>query len=488
MGYPFGTVWNRLLLTLSCEPAGPVTMAGGAVQSEVQDLTLQDITSGQYVLLCGHPEAFAHKTGQTTLRALSRQGFIKAILVDEVHLGTEGHWSSIRPNMLRKIFSVKVHAVPKAPIGCFTATITDSELRTVQVVAGRKKPMTILAQGPIQRNFKVCLVQRPPSQVPFIGCTNAQGVFKPGLLHLIRLLVLDEFLAKFKAGDLASFPTTMIFFRDSVAMSKCNSYLIEKTSEKTSDLVNSAASSNPFLDSSDLHKHIQLQSLPTLLQAVSLTFQKMNQARLLRASCVRAIDRLDFMGIFRVQLFHLEMAKCAGDILAALPDINKNDDRGFLGHLLTLVGVDGRFSNLKKKIVNNYEWHAQFHKEYQSGLVSQMFDTYIKQKGIDVTSVKSRTEVENLLESMLLHFGCNWYWDPSFEDPMADIQCDLFKVSRDQVIRLLHSLAFSQCEHQNDFLGLRALRRTAIVMFRSKSSRSKYALYLSPWVNKKHNW
>ena len=49
-----------------------------------------------------------------------------------------------------------------------------------------------------------------------------------------------------------------------------------------------------------------------------LTFQKMNQVRLLRASCVRAIDRLDYLGIFRVQLFHLEMSKCATDIFAAM--------------------------------------------------------------------------------------------------------------------------------------------------------------------------
>ena len=86
----------------------------------------------------------------------------------------------------------------------------------------------------------------------------------------------------------------------------------------------------------------------------------------MRASCVRAIDRLDYMGIFCVQLFHLEMSKCASDILAAIPNINNDDDRGFLGHLLTLVGVNGRFSNLKKKIVKNYEWHSQFLKEIWS--------------------------------------------------------------------------------------------------------------------------
>ena len=108
----------------------------------------------------------------------------------------------------------------------------------------------------------------------------------------------------------------------------------------------------------------------------------------------------------------------------------------------------------------------------------KVFDTYIKQTGTDVSLIKSRTEVENLLEAMLLHFGCHWYWDPSLVDPMADVKCDLFNVSRDQVTRLLHSLAFSQCEHENDFLGLRALRRIAIVTSRSKSSKSKYALYL----------
>ena len=208
----------------------------GATQPEdVCDLSMGDITSGKYVLLCGHPEAFAHKTGQATLRDLAKKKMIKAVLSDEVHLGTEGHWNTIRPNMLRKIFSVKVHAVPKAPLGCFTATITDSELKTVQLVAGRKKPMTVLAQGPIQRNFKVVLVQRPPSQVPFLGDTDCKGVFKPGLLLLLRVLVLDEFLAKFRAGDLESFPTTIIFFRNSESMVKCNMFLREETGQRTYD-------------------------------------------------------------------------------------------------------------------------------------------------------------------------------------------------------------------------------------------------------------
>ena len=112
------------------------------------------------------------------------------------------------------------------------------------------------------------------------------------------------------------------------------------------------------------------------------------------------------------------------------------------------------------------------------GLVDSMFETYIQDRGIEVALVKSRRDVEKLLESMLEHYGCNWIWDPNYVDPMSEVECDLFQVSRDQVIRLLHSLAFSQCEHENDAVGLRALRRISIVTFRSKSSKSKYALYL----------
>lgn len=227
-------------MTPTCEPLGPVTITGGAQYDELEDstsnLTVDDITSGRFVLVCGHPEAFASKTGQAALRALSKKEMIKAVLLDEVHLGCEGHWNSIRPSMLRKVFSVKVHAVPKAPIGCFTATITNDELRTVQTLAGRKKPMVVLAQGPIQGNFKVCLISRPPSQVPFLGCTNSKGVFQPGLLHLLRLLVLDDFLARFWRKDLESFPKTIIFFRSSEAMAHCNSYLMEKTGLRTLDI------------------------------------------------------------------------------------------------------------------------------------------------------------------------------------------------------------------------------------------------------------
>ena len=78
--------------------------------------------------------------------------------------------------------------------------------------------MVLVAQGPIQAHFKICAVQRPSSQVDFLGDITPQGVLRPGLLHLLRLLVLDRFLAALKAGSLDSFPKTIVFFRGSEAM------------------------------------------------------------------------------------------------------------------------------------------------------------------------------------------------------------------------------------------------------------------------------
>ena len=40
-----------------------------------------------------------------------------------------------------------------------------------------------------------------------------------------------------------------------------------------------------------------------------MTFQKVRQALMAQADEVRALDRLDFIGIFRLQIFHLVMSK-----------------------------------------------------------------------------------------------------------------------------------------------------------------------------------
>ena len=152
--------------------------------------------------------------------------------MDEIQLG--GYWAAGEsPELLRQVLNVRVHAQKGAPIAGFTATITEKELRTFQTVAGRKKPAVVIAEGPVQMHSKVCAIPRPPSQVDFFGDTDSDGVFRPGILHLLRLLVLDRFLAALKDGNLASFPKTIIFFRGSWVMCLINSFLRNETGEKT---------------------------------------------------------------------------------------------------------------------------------------------------------------------------------------------------------------------------------------------------------------
>ena len=71
----------------SLEAVGDVTLRDGGVSSSsamvsgrtqmTSNLSEEDILSGRFCLLFSHPEAFASKSGQKLLRALSRKNFIK---------------------------------------------------------------------------------------------------------------------------------------------------------------------------------------------------------------------------------------------------------------------------------------------------------------------------------------------------------------------------------------------------------------------------
>ena len=226
-----------------------------------------------------------------------------------------------------------------------------------------------------------------------------------------------------------------------------------------------------------------------------LTFEKVRQAILMQATFTRAIDRLEYIGPFRLQLFHLTMAKCAMDIYSAMPDRNMFEDPGSLAHSAALLGILDWFTNEKKPIVRcgNFERHAQHLEAFQQALLHNMFINYLKVSQVDVSMVKTRSEVENCLTNMFNHFGVKWWWDPEAEDPMDGVDCKLFQASKDQVIRLILDLAFKQAEKENDALALRALRRVMIIAFRSNSSRSRYALYtfldlVSSFNSSSENW
>ena len=226
-------------------------------------------------------------------------------------------------------------------------------------------------------------------------------------------------------------------------------------------------------------KAVVLQHGERVFHGDLLTFQKFTDAMLMRTGCVRALDRFEFLGLCRVQLFHMIMAMRAQDILVALPDPNNVDDPGTMSHANAVMGINHWFPRTKKKIVRdgNYERCHQHLKAFQGAHLINMWDNFIKEGGIEVGLLRTEGDVLRTLDAMMEHYGARYWWDPDFVDPLTG-KDDLFKSSRDQVIRLVLNLTSSQAEHENDALALLALRRTSIAFFRSKSSKSKYALHL----------
>lgn len=184
-----------------------------------EDVLLDAACSGAYAVFFGHPEAFDSKLGQEILQRLAQEDLICAVLVDEVHQGMQGHWDKIRPGMIRKVLNVRVHASPESPLACFTATITEEEVQTIQGLVGKSRQLRVIGDGPIMSHHKLVMVRRPSSQVEFLGSASA-----PGLLQLLRVLLLDRLVRDVRGGrPYGNFKKAIIFFRSAGMMGEVNS-------------------------------------------------------------------------------------------------------------------------------------------------------------------------------------------------------------------------------------------------------------------------
>ena len=96
-------------------------------------------------------------------------------------------------------------------------------------LVGQKKGLVVIADGPLQSNHKICMIRRPSSQVDILG-ESKQGEFQPGLLQLLRVLVLDRFVACVRRGrPYGAFKKCMLFFRSAEDMAQINCWLMNET-------------------------------------------------------------------------------------------------------------------------------------------------------------------------------------------------------------------------------------------------------------------
>ena len=176
-----------------------------------KSVSMEDATKGNFRLMFLHPEACVTSTGQKLLGKLSDKDAIRGLVIDEIHMGLEGHWAGFRPGLLTNILSVRAYMVPGSSLAVLTATITAQELQMVKKLLDRKKEAVLLAEGPVKNNAKICTIRRPSSDVDFLGRKLSDGTWQPGMLALLETLFLTKYVRHVKDGTPC--PRTMIFFR-----------------------------------------------------------------------------------------------------------------------------------------------------------------------------------------------------------------------------------------------------------------------------------
>ena len=99
------------------------------------------------------------------------------------------------PGMLRG------QAVRQAPSLCMTATATMGEVKELKEMMGFREQNTIvLSADPVQSQFNIVRVERPPNVRGTSGVQEMNGIIKPGLGQLMRRLIFDNYVQRVKEG------------------------------------------------------------------------------------------------------------------------------------------------------------------------------------------------------------------------------------------------------------------------------------------------
>ena len=99
------------------------------------------------------------------------------------------------PGMLRG------QMVRKAPTLCMTATATKAEVKELKEMMGfREQDTVVLSADPVQSQFNIVRVERPPNMRGTSGIQDIEGDLKPGLGQLMRRLFFDKYARQIREG------------------------------------------------------------------------------------------------------------------------------------------------------------------------------------------------------------------------------------------------------------------------------------------------
>ena len=207
-----------------------------------------------------------------------------------------------------------------------------------------------------------------------------------------------------------------------------------------------------------------------------LTDVRFETCKRLRRMAVTAVERFDFLKVFRLGTFHLGMNKVIQDIQAGMKSEVNVEDTLSLGYFKTILGLHHITNNpdvIKKD--GNYEPHAQFCDDIGRELLIEAFKTFIDQEDKMPVEKTEDTAVKIILE-FLETMDIKYFYDhENYEE--KKVHDDMMTAAKDNASRTLISLVLHSVEHEGDGLGLRALRTVMIpyMLNRKEIQDSKYA-------------
>ena len=237
----------------------------------------------------------------------------------------------------------------------------------------------------------------------------------------------------------------------------------------------------------DLDKPVRLKAEERIKEEVTragdmichgdlLTDVRFETCKRLRRMGVTAVERFDFLKIFRLGTFHLGMNKIIQDIVAGMKSEVNVEDTLSLGYFKTTLGVHHITNNPDAiKRDGNFECHSQFCEDIGTELLIEAFKTFLVkfEDHIDKTENGAVELIHKFLETMDIKF----YYDPDNYEEL-NVHDDMMSSCKDNAGRTVISLVQNSVEHEGDGLGLRALRTVMIPYFLNRKEDlqdSKYA-------------
>ena len=202
-------------------PTGFISMSGDLKHSSDDDSSmskpLESFKNGDVKCIVGHPESYLTESAKEIMTFLQNQAKIVFTFVDECQMNLSDHWGDdFRPHMKSIPGMLRGKTVKQAPCLAMSATCSVSEIAELKVNLGLREANTVvLKTNPVQSQHCYVAVRRPPNVNGSYGVghddDDDEAVTKPGLIHLLNRVFIDEYVESIKLGKKPK--KAIIFFR-----------------------------------------------------------------------------------------------------------------------------------------------------------------------------------------------------------------------------------------------------------------------------------